>query len=297
MPLPSVTVNVTETDPAGSEATDASRMSLCRPAPAACVGAGVGDELVDALDRTDPRERGASDLRAVGDDDRAARALHQREVRVRLDLVMGHESVLERHPVGAEEHRVQVEPGERLLCERADELVGLRARPAPGDDELQVRPDRELARDVERVRHDGEPLALDEHARDLGGRGAAREAHGLAVGHAGGGLERDPALLLLVVRGLVAQRQLVQDALRDGAAVRAREQALVVQQLEVAPDRRRRDGELGREVGHAHAAARGELLEDRADALCLTHARSLASLDCVSARLWRIVRPNERNRA
>jgi hypothetical protein len=43
MPFSSVTVNVTATDPAGSEATDASRMSLRRPAPAICVGAGVGD--------------------------------------------------------------------------------------------------------------------------------------------------------------------------------------------------------------------------------------------------------------
>ena len=42
MPLPSVTVNVTETRPAGSDATAAPRMSLLRPAPAICVGAGVG---------------------------------------------------------------------------------------------------------------------------------------------------------------------------------------------------------------------------------------------------------------
>src|SRR4029450_13211169 len=45
MAFSSVRVNVTETCPAGSDATPASRISLTRPAPATCVGGGVGDAV------------------------------------------------------------------------------------------------------------------------------------------------------------------------------------------------------------------------------------------------------------
>src|SRR5215475_10463164 len=45
MPFSSVTVNVTETCPAGSDATPPPRISLTRPAPATCVGGGVGEAV------------------------------------------------------------------------------------------------------------------------------------------------------------------------------------------------------------------------------------------------------------
>ena len=84
-----------------------------------------------------------------------------------------------------------------------------------------------------------------------------------AVGDPRGRLGGDALLLLLVARALVAQRQLVQDALGHRAPVGAREHALVLEELEIAPDRGRRDVELGREIGHAHRAVVRQSLEDR----------------------------------
>ena len=60
-------------------------------------------------------------------------------------------------------------------------------------------------------------------------------------------------------RALVAERQLVQDALGDRAAVRPGEQALLLEQLEVAADRRRRDVEPVARSATSTATVRGEL--------------------------------------
>ena len=55
------------------------------------VGVGVGDHLVDEIEIADAGERDEPDLRGVRDDDDAACALDQREVRVRLHLVVRRE--------------------------------------------------------------------------------------------------------------------------------------------------------------------------------------------------------------
>src|SRR5262245_38536013 len=49
-PFSSVSVNVTDTSPAGSDATAAPRISLTRPAPATCVGGGVGEAVGVCVD-------------------------------------------------------------------------------------------------------------------------------------------------------------------------------------------------------------------------------------------------------
>ena len=74
---------------------------------------------------------------------------------------------------------------ERPFRERADQLVGLRPSGAAGDHELQVRADRELARDVQRVRDDREPAAGRGRSRDLGRRRAAGEPDDRTVGRPG----------------------------------------------------------------------------------------------------------------
>ena len=118
--------------------------------------------------------------------------------------------------------------GERRLGERADQLVGLGPGDAAGHDQLQVGPDGQLGGDAERVGDDREPLAVGQRPRHLGGRGAAGHADGRAVRNPRGRRPRDPGLLLLVAGASVAQRQLVEDAVGDRAAVGAVEQPLLL---------------------------------------------------------------------
>ena len=88
-------------------------------------------------------------------------------------------------------------------------------------------------------------------------------------------LARDPQLLLAVPAAAVAQRQLVEHAVGDRAAVRAREQVLVLEQAQVAADGGGRHAELGGQVAHADAAVARQALEDAAQPVGLAHARSL----------------------
>ena len=80
---------------------------------------------------------------------------------MRLDLVVGRAAGLRVDAVDPNDDEIEVQACERLLRQRSDELVGLRASRAAGDDQLEVGPNRELARDVQRVRHDGQPLAIN----------------------------------------------------------------------------------------------------------------------------------------
>ena len=202
--------------------------------------------------------------------------------------------------IHAQEHDVEVQSRERSLGERPDQLVRLGASEAAGDDELQVRTDRELAGDVQRVRHDGEVASLDDRARDLGRRRTAGQADRGSVGDERRRRGPDALLLLLMPRRLVPKRKLVENPLGDGAAVRSRQQALPLEQLEVATDRGCRDPEPVGEVGNAHASIRGEPFEDRAEPFGLPHAREYRTpivLPCIRVHFSPKVPPNERNRA
>src|SRR5581483_8342075 len=99
----------------------------------------------------------------------------------------------------------------------------------------------------------------------------AGQADHRAVVDARRGLLTDAPLLLLPARRLVPEGELVGDHLRDGPAVRAGEQALLLERLEVAADRGPRDAQDPAEGGDRHRAARRQLLEDHPDALGLAH--------------------------
>ena len=247
------------------------RSSSRRSGSAAC----VGDQLVDLPQLADARERDLPQLRPVGDHDRPSRPLDQGPVRVRLDLVVGGAAGLGRDPVHADEDQVEVEARERDLGDRADELVGGGAGDPARHDQLQVRAHRQLGGDVERVRDHREPGGVPEGPGDLGGGRAAGEPDGRALLDQRGGRRGDPPLLLLVAGDLVAQRELVQDPAGDRAAVHPRDQALLLEQLQVAADGRDRDAEALAELRDAHAAVGRELVENRCETVDLAHARTI----------------------
>ena len=112
---------------------------------------------------------------------------------------------------------------------------------------------------------------VDELARDLGARRSTGEPDRHAVCDERCRSLRDLPLLVVMARALVAERELVEHAHRHGAAVRACEQALFLEELEVATDRRRRDIEPCREIGDLHAAVRREVREDRRESFGLMH--------------------------
>ena len=137
-----------------------------------------------------------------------------------LDLVVRRETRLEGDAVDADERDVQVEALERLLGDGPDELVGLGACGPARDDELQVGADRELPRDVEGVGHDGDPVPIRDRTRDLRGGRPPGEADDRTVRHPRRGVRGDQLLLGLVPRGLVPERELVEDVVGHRAAVR-----------------------------------------------------------------------------
>ncbi len=105
---------------------------------------------------------------------------------------------------------LDVEPGQRLVGDRADQLVGLGARHAAGHDELQPRPQRQLGGDVQRVGDHGQVEPLGEQPGHRVRGGAAGQPDGeRAVRQPGGGEPGDRALLLAVLADAVAHRQLV----------------------------------------------------------------------------------------
>ena len=114
-------------------------------------------------------------------------------------------------------------------------------------------------------------------ARDLGRRRAAGQRDHVAVRDAVERGPRDPLLLLARVRAAVAHGQLVHRAVRHRAAVRALEQALVVERAQVAPDGR---------LAHAAARARG-----RRRRRCRTRRAVRGSRPKRSALRTRVVTP------
>ena len=116
------------------------------------------------------------DLGGVGDDDDAPGAGDEHAVRVGLDLVVRHEAPLRIDAVDAHHGQVEVHAFQGSLGEPSHQLVGLAARRAAGDDELQIGAQGELGGDVEGVGDDGESVAVGQAPGDLGGGGAAGEA-------------------------------------------------------------------------------------------------------------------------
>src|SRR6201994_2822713 len=108
----------------------------------------------------------------------------------------------------------------------------------------------------------------------LGGGRAAAEADGLGVADALGGGLGDAALLLDLTAAAIADRELVEGAVADRAAVRAGEQALLLEQLEVAADGRRRGAEVGGQLGDRDRAGVGERGDDRGEPLAAAHRAS-----------------------
>src|SRR4029077_7687846 len=227
------------------------------------VGSAIGDEFADCAHVADLGEGDEADLGAVGDDACRAGAPAQRAVRVGRDFVVGGEARLEGDAVGADEHDVEVQSGQAGFGDGADQFVGFGPGDAAGDDELEVGADRHLGRDVQGVGDQGEALVVDEGPGDLGGGGAAGEPDRVAGGDARRGLAGDPELLFLVAAALVAERELVEDPLRDRAAVGAGQQALALEQVEVTADGGGRHAQLVRDVGHAYAGLPGRPFQDR----------------------------------
>ena len=168
-----------------------------------------------------------------------------------LDLVMGRQAGERRDAVDREEHHVQIQPLQAGLGERPDQLVGLRAGDAP------VTTSFRFGRTASSEAMFSALVTIVSCRRST----SARATSVVVVPpvspiaqpsqHARRRLARDPQLLLGLARALVAERQLVQDALGDRAAVRATEQVLALEQPQVAADCGRRDVELAGDLHHA----------------------------------------------
>src|SRR5882724_550609 len=128
------------------------------------VGGGVGDQGGDVGDRADAGEADAADLGAVGHHEYPVGAVDHGGVGVRLDLVVGGEPAAGADAVDADHRDLDVQPGERLVGDRADQLVGLGAGHAAGHDQLQPGAQRQLGGDVQRVGHHGQVDALGQQA-------------------------------------------------------------------------------------------------------------------------------------
>jgi hypothetical protein len=126
-----------------------------------------------------------------------------------------------------------------------------RSGPPPGYDELEVRSHGKLGSDVEGVGNDREPAVVDELAGHLRGSRPPRQPQGHSLRYQCRGGPGDTALLLLVLGALVSEGQLVSDSLGHRAAVGAREQALLLQDLQVPPNR-------GRGARHRRSSPRAE---------------------------------------
>jgi hypothetical protein len=148
-----------------------------------------------------------------------------------------------------------------------------RSGPPPGYDELEVRSHGKLGSDVEGVGNDREPAVVDELAGDLRGGRPPRQPQGHSLRHQCCGGPGDTALLLLMLGALVPEGELVSDSLGHRAPVGAREQPLLLQDLQVPPDRGRRYVQLDAQVAHVDAATVGEQPQDRREPFRLTHAQ------------------------
>src|SRR5690606_14831809 len=179
--------------------------------------------------------------------------------------------------VHAEEGDVQRDLLQHARGERPDQLVGLRPGHPAGHDDLHVLPDGQLGGDVERVGDDREAglqrRLRGERAGQLGGGGAAVEPDHLAGTYQLGRRGGDAVLLVGVPGRLVAQRQVVADALGDRAPARTHEHLLLGELVEVTADGRGGDVERAGRVFDGEPAFAREQLEDRVPAVVAGHDR------------------------
>ena len=135
---------------------------------------------------------------------------------------------LRRGAVDPDEQEIQVEPGKGRVGEWANQLVGLGPGDPAGDHQADGGCDDKLRRDVHRVRHHRE-LAAAQPAGDLRGGGPSREAYGPRLTDAERGGVRDTTLLGGMLPTAVAHRKLIERAVPDRTAVRARQQLLLLE--------------------------------------------------------------------
>ena len=257
--------------------TPAASNSATRP----CVGARVGHQRVDPLDRADPRERVPAQLRRVRDDDHPPRPRHHQGVHAGFALVVRRRAEPHVDRVGAEQRDVERHLVQDRPAERPDQFERLRSHDATGHHDLHAGADEQLVGDVQGVRHDGELRVVDaagqlrthrQRAGHLGRRGAAVECHHHAGRDQGRGRRADALLLGRVLGRLVPQRQVVGDAARHRTTAGPGDHLLLCELVEVAPDGGMRDLEpLGRLLD-AHPTVFGEHLQQRVPARVPVHS-------------------------
>jgi hypothetical protein len=135
--------------------------------------------------------------------------------------------------------------------------------------EPDVGPRDQLGGDVQGVGNQRQAASLGEGPCDLGRRRTAGHADDVTVADEAGRGQADRALLTMLSRGLVLQRELEAGRAGEGAAVGTPQQALVMQGLQVASDRGRRDPELVGQAQHVDASVLDHPVEDRAHPLGL----------------------------
>src|SRR6266568_1726639 len=231
---------------------------------------GVGDQHVDLGRGADPGEGALPDLGAVRDDDDLAGLPSHQPVDAGLALVVRGRSGHRVDPVHAQDGHVQRDLLQHAGGQRAGQLVGLRPGHPAGGHDLDVLPDGQFGRDVQRVGDHGERGRGSSRAqirtggqgpRHLRRRGAPVEPRDLAGPDHAGGQRPDALLLGRMPLGLVTQRQVVVHPLGHRTAADPGQHLLAGQLVKVPADGRRGNVQrLGR-VLHLELAPRGQQLE------------------------------------
>jgi len=264
---------------------------------------GVGDQDVDLGRGADPGEGALAYLGAVRDDDHLAGLPPHQPVDARLALVVRGRPGHRVDPVHAQEGHVQRDLLQHAGGQRPGQLVGLRPGHAAGGHDLDVLPDGQFGRDVQRVGDHGEAWGGTRRAEiRTGGQSPRtsvvvvpplRPATWPGPDHAGG--QRPDALLLRrVPLGLVAQRQVVVHSLGHRAAADPGQHLLAGQLVEIPAYGRRGHVQRLSRVLHLELPPRRQQLEQLVPPAITAHrplppARSATGL--LPARS-RHVRPN-----
>ena len=148
---------------------------------------------------------------------------------------------LHAHAVDPDDRDVEVDVAQRQLGQRADELVGLASCTAAAHHELDVRRTASSAAMLSALVTTRRP-ECDARARatSVVVEPPFSPTEVTSPPSSAGGAPRDRTLGFVPLAAAVAHRQLVEHAGGDRAAVRAGQQLLALQQLQVAPDRRLR---------------------------------------------------------
>ena len=222
------------------------------------VGAAVGHDGRDLLDRHHGAHRDRAELRAVGDDDDPLGALESAADHVGVAIVELGDPTSRREPGGADHRGVGVVAANRLDGRRTDARQLVLANQPARDDHANIA-GAEQARHRKRRRDHHEVLAHREQAREMLDRGADAEEHGA---HSDGQLGRalgDDALLPRVVQGArIGAHFEGPDQVGGGASVGTAHEAVAFEAAQVAPD-----GHLGNlEVARQRADLDGLVLRD-----------------------------------